>query len=113
MRIYICTLSRMRPLKLLCAAIALATLGLPMSAQQARTSGNTQAELHIRVIVVPVVAPHHDRKDRDRDEDSVAYNLAPRKEELSITEEVRPMLVNTQGQGAALQPVHLTTLVLK
>jgi hypothetical protein len=110
---YICPLPRVRPLRILCAAIALAILGLPMSAQNGRTSSNIQAELHIRVIVVPAVAPHHDHKDRDHDETSVAYNLAPRTEELSITEEVRPMLVDAGGNAARQEQVQITTVVLK
>ena len=56
----------MRTLSTLCAAIALATVGLPVSAQNAQIYTNTtQAELRIHVIVVPAVALHRHHKDKD------------------------------------------------
>jgi len=73
--------------------------------------------LHINVIVVPVLLPPHDHKrhdrdrDRDRGEDLVTYDLAPQRESLSITKEVRPMLIQTNGKSVERQLVQLTTVV--
>ncbi len=114
MRMYICTFPRMRTLRILFAAFAVVTLGMASPAQNVRSnSSSAQAELHIRVIVVPVVAPPRHHRHRDRDEGSVSYNLSPREEKLSITEEVRPMLVDVQGTGVEQQSVQLTTVVVK
>jgi hypothetical protein len=76
-------------------------------------SSTAQAQLHINVIVVPVVIPPRHHRDRGRDEEAVSYNLATREERLSVTEEVRPMLVDVQGKGVQQQPVQLTTVVAK
>jgi hypothetical protein len=99
------------------------TLGLPSSAQTSSAenrrmnSSTAQAQLHINVIVVPVVIPPRHHRDRDRDRDrngeSVSYNLAAREERLSVTEEVRPMLVDVLGKGLQQQPVQLTTVVAR
>jgi len=112
---------RMRPVATLCAAIAVAAMGLPASAQNAQIHSNaTQAELRVDVIVVPAVALHrHPRdkdkdkdKSKDRDEGSVTYDLQPQREEYSISEEVRPMLVD--GDNAARQEqVRIITVVQK
>jgi hypothetical protein len=93
-----------------------ASLSLPLSAQSARTHGSgAQANLRIDVKVVPALAVHHRDKDDDKDknkdggrkDDAVSYNLNPRHEELSVTEETRPMLVDSgatvrQEQGRAI-----------
>ena len=105
---------RIRTLATLCAAVALVAMSLPVSAQntQHRTSV-PQAELRIKVIVIPAIGAHRKDKDKDRDESMVTYDLQPRRAEFSVTEEVRPMLVEGQGKGSQMEPVHLTTVVMK
>ena len=101
-----------RTLVTLCAAIALASMGLPLSAQNAQIHSNTtQAELRIEAIVVPAVAfhRHHRDKDKDRDEAAVTYDLQPKPEEFSVTEEVRPILVDAIRH----EQVHIITVVPK
>src|SRR5438874_8831060 len=50
---------RIRTLVTLCAATALVAMGLPVSAQNARPRTSVpQADLRIKVIVVPAIAPH-------------------------------------------------------
>jgi hypothetical protein len=113
MRMYICTFPGMRTLKLFCAASVLLIAGLPSSAQSARTnSSSAQAELHITAIVAPVIIPPHRDRHRERDHESVSYNLGPQEQKLSVTEEVRPMLVMVEGKAAERQPVRLTTIVV-
>ena len=109
---------RIRTLVTLCAAIALATMGLPLFAQNAQIHSNTsRAELRIEAIVVPAVALHrHHRdndKDKDRDEGAVTYDLQPQREEYSVTEEVRPMLVDFGNNAARQEQVRIITVVLK
>ena len=105
---------RIRPLATLCAAIALVATSLPVFAQNARPRSNLpQADLRIKVIVVPAIGAHRKDKDKDRDEGMVTYDLQPRRSEFSITEEVRPMLVERQGKGPQMETVHLTTVVMK
>jgi len=89
-------------------------MGLPLSAQNAQIHTNTtQAELRIHAIVVPAVALHgHHRdkdKDKDRDEDTITYDLQPKPEEFSVTEEVRPMLVDATHH----EQVRIITVVPK
>lgn len=110
---YICTFPGMRTLKLFCAAAVLLIAGLPLSAQNARTnSSSAQAELHITAIVAPVIIPPRHDRHRDRDHESVSYNLGPQEQKLTVTEEMRPMLVMVEGKAAERQPVHLTTIVV-
>ena|SRR5579859_295466 len=105
---------RIRTLATLCAAIALVAVSLPVSAQNTRPRTNVpQADLRIKVIVVPAIAPHRKDKDKDRDEGMVTYDLQPRRAEFSVKEEVRPMLVELQGKGPQMEPVRLTTVVMK
>ena len=116
---------RMRPLGALCAAIALAATGLPLSAQNAQNpkthSNTTQAELRIHVIVVPAVAIHrhppNKDKDKDKNEDrsegAVLYDLQPQTEEFAVTEEVRPMLVDSGANARREESVRIITLVPK
>jgi hypothetical protein len=112
MRTYICTFPRMRSLKF-CAAFAIVAAGLPLLAQNGRSNGSSaQAELHITAIVAPVIIPPRHDRHRDRDEGIVSYSLTPQEQQLSVTEEVRTMLVNVNG-GAAQQPVELTTIVVQ
>jgi hypothetical protein len=112
MRTYICTLLRMRTLATLFAAFAALMMAPPSFAQN---GSSAQAELHINVIVMPVVLPPRDHRHRDRDrdrgEDLVTYDLAPQRESLSVTKEVRPMLIQTNGKSAERQLVQLTTIV--
>lgn len=110
---------RMRPLSTLCAAIALAAIGLPLSAQKTRIHSNTtQAELRIHVIVVPAVALHRhhpdkDDKDKDRDQGAVTYDLQPQREEYSVTEELRPMLLDSGNSAGRQEQVRIITVVAK
>jgi len=108
-----CTFPRMRTLKILCAAFAATMPALPSSAQSAPAKSNpAQSEMHIRVKVVPVVAPPRHHKHKDRDEDAVIYDLNTQPETMSVTEEVRPMLVQKDG-GARQEQVRITTVVAK
>ena len=103
----ICTFPRMQALRIACALFA-AFLSVPLSAQTARIhSSGAQANLRIDVNVVSAVHHRdHDKdedkdkdkdkdKDRGREDDAVSYNLNPRHEDLSVTEEMRPMLVDS------------------
>jgi hypothetical protein len=106
----------MRTLKFCCAAFAVAIAGLPSSAQSARTGSSTQAELHITAIVAPVILPPRHDRHRGRDgenEGMVSYHLAPQQQKLSVTEEMRPMLVTVNGGPTQQQPVQLTTVVVQ
>ena len=105
---------RIRTLVTLCAIIALAAMGLPVSAQNAQPRTNVpQADLRIKVIVVPAIAPHHKDKDKDRDEGAITYDLQPQREEFSVTEEVRPMLVDIGNNAARQEQVRIITVVPK
>lgn len=108
-----CTFPRMRTLKILCAAFAAAMSALPLSAQSAPATNPspTQSEMYIRVRVVPVAMPPHHRKHKDRDDDAVIYDLNTHREAMSVTEEVRPMLV--QEGGSRQEQVRITTVVAK
>lgn len=113
---------RMRTLSALCATIALAATGLPLSAQNAQLHGNTtQAELRIHAIVVPAIAIHrhhpNEEKDTDRNENrddgAIIYDLQPQTEEFVVTEEVRPMLVDSGNIAARQERVRIITVVPK
>ncbi len=111
---------RIRPLVTLCAAIALVAVGLPVSAQNAQIHSNTtQSELRIHVIVVPAVALHRHHKDKDkdkkedRDDGAVTYDLQPQREQYSVSEEVRPMLVDSGNNAARQEQVRIITVVPK
>jgi len=111
---------RMRTLRILFAAFAVVSLGLAASPAQTSPARNerqksnaAQAEMQIHVIVVPVVIPPRHDRDKDRNEGAVSYNLTPREEKLSITEEVRPMLVNAVGDTARQEQVRIITVVTK
>jgi len=115
-------LPRMQALKIGCALFA-ALLSLPLSAQSARIhSSGPQANLRIEVKVVPAVAVHHRDKDdgedknKDRDKDRelkdavVSYNLNPRHEEFSVTEELCSMVVES-GNTVRQEQVRAITVV--
>jgi hypothetical protein len=96
---------------------------LNISAQTARIhESGTQANLRIDVKVVPAVAVHHrdkdDDKDKDKDQhkdrkdDAVLYNLNPQQEELSVIEEMRPMIVDS-GNEVRQEQVRAITIVPK
>jgi hypothetical protein len=96
-----------------------ALLSVPLSAQSARIhSSGTQANLRIEVKVVRAVAVHHRDKDDDEDKDrarndgAVSYNLNPRHEELSVTQEMRSMLVDS-GNTVRQEQVRAITIVPK
>ena len=117
---YTATFPRMQALRIGCALLA-ASLSVPLSAQTARIHSNgAQANLRIDVHVVPAVGVHdHDNdkdkdkdQDKDRKDDAVFYNLAPRHEELSVTEETRPMLVDS-GNTLRQEQVRAITIVPK
>jgi len=117
MRMFICIFPRMQALKIGCALLA-ASLSVPLSAQTARIHSNgAQANLRIDVKVVPAVRVHHrdrdDDKDKNRDrDDAVSFNLNPSHEEFSVTEEVRPMLVDS-GNSLRQEQVRSITIVPK
>jgi hypothetical protein len=122
MRMYIGTFPRMQALRIGCALLA-AFLSVPSSAQNARIHSNgAQANLRIDVNVVPAVGVHHRDKDDDKDkdhdknkdqkDDAVSYNLNPRHEEFSVTEEMRPMLVDS-GKTLRQEQVRSITIVPK
>ena len=105
---------RMRTLKILCAALAIARPAPPSSAQNAERKNNpTQSEMHIRVRVVPVAMPPRHHKHKDHEEEGIVYNLSTHQETMSVTEEVRPMLLQEDGSVARLEQVQITTVVAK
>lgn len=119
-RMYIGTFPRMQALKVGCALLA-ASLSVPVSSQTARIHSNgAQANLRIDVKVVSAVRVHHSDKDRDkdkdkegrRDEDAVSFNLDPPHEDFSVTEEMRPMLVDS-GNTVRQEQVRAITIVPK
>jgi hypothetical protein len=108
----------MRTLRILCAAFSLVTLGLVSPAQDGQTNTSTaKSGLQINAIVVPAVAPprHHRHRDRDRDRDdeAVTYNLDPQRERVSVTEEVRPMLVQEGSSVPRQEQVRIVTVVAR
>jgi hypothetical protein len=115
MRMDIGTLPRTPLLgKLLCVAFTLAALCTATVAEDGhRHRGSAQAELHIRVIVVPAVVPPHHKDhngEHDRDEAAVTYSLSPSAaERLSISQEMRTMLLDSGKH----EQVQLTTLVIE
>lgn len=116
MRMFICTFPRMQALRIACALLA-ASLSVPLFAQTARIHSNgAQANLRIDVKVVPAVRVHHrdrdDDKDRNKDRDNaaVSFNLNPRHEEFSVTEEMRSMLVDS-GNSLRQEQVRAITIV--
>lgn len=115
MRMYIRTFPRMQALRIGCV-LFIALLSVPLFGQNARIhSSGAQANLRIEANVVPAIGPHRHDKDRDRgrDENTVAYELMPSDEQLSISHEVRPILIEVQGSGLQNQPVQVTTVVMK
>jgi hypothetical protein len=117
-RMYI--LPRVQALKIGCV-LFVASLSIPLSAQTARIHSNgQQANLRIEVKVVRAVAVHHPDKDKDEDKDkdrggkdtAVSYNLNPRHEEFSVSEEQRSMLVGS-GKTFRQEQVRAITIVPK
>ena len=115
-------LPRMQALRIGCAVLA-ASLSVPFSAQTVRIhSSGPQANLRIEVKVVPAVAVHHRDKDDDDDKEkdkdrgrkdaAVSYNLNPRREEFSVTEELRSMVVES-GNTVRQEQVRAITIVPK
>ena len=112
-------LPRMQALRIGCVFLA-SLLSVPLSAQTARIhSSGAQANLRIEAKVVPAV--HHrdkdDDEDKDRDKDrgrndAVFYNLNPRHEEFSVSEEQRSMLVDS-GNAVRQEQVRAITIVPK
>jgi hypothetical protein len=106
----------MQPFRILCALIAAFLLSWPLAAQNTGTrNAGARANLHINVNVVRAAGVHrHDKdKDRDRHEDSVSYDLYPQHEEFSVTEEVRPMLVDSGNYAVRQEQVLAITVVPK
>ncbi len=115
MRMFVCTFPRMRTLRILCAAFALVTLGLASPAQDGWINASTaKSGLQINAIVVPAIHHHRHRdRDRDRDDDAVTYNMDPQRERLSVTEEVRPMLVQEGSSVPKQEQVRIITVVAR
>jgi hypothetical protein len=115
MRMFIFTFPRMQPLRIV-PALAAALLLIPsLAAQDARTGSIAQANLQINVNIVRA-AGHRDRdkdKNSDHERDAISYNLNPRYKEFSVTEEERPMLINSNNHAVGQQQVRTTTVVLK
>ena len=124
MRMFICTSPRVQALRIGCALLA-ASLSVPLSAQTARIhSSGPQANIRFEVKVVPAVAVHHRDKDDGEDKDKgsdkdrgrkdavVSYNLNPRHEEFSVTEELRSMVVES-GNTVRQEQVRAITIVPK
>ena len=113
---YICTFPHKRILVRLFSAAALTALSLPPSAQNAQnthlTGKTAQAELHIQVVVVPVIIPRRHHKEEGHDYDAVTYSLRPQSQ-LSVTEETHPMLLNAGSKEARQELVRVTTVVAK
>jgi hypothetical protein len=119
MRTYIGIFSGMQALGIRCALLA-ALLSVPATAQNARIHrGGAQPDLQIHVIVVPAIGADHFDKDRDRDKDvnrkgdDIFYNLNPRHEEFSITNEMRSMLVDSGNNTFRQEQVQAITIVPK
>ncbi len=117
---FICTFPCMQALRIGCALLAV-SLSIPLSAQTAHIhSTGAQANLRIDVNVVPAVGVHDHDKDKDKDHDkdgrrndaAVSYNLNPRHEEFSVTEEMRSMLVDS-GNTVRQEQVRAITIVPK
>lgn len=124
MRMFICIFPRMQALRIGCALLA-ASLSVPLSAQTARIhSSGAQANIRFEVKVVPAVAVHRRDKDDGEDQDRgrnkergrkdavVSYNLNPRHEEFSVTEELRSMVVES-GNTVRQEQVRAITIVPK
>jgi hypothetical protein len=120
---YIGIFSGMQALGIRCALLA-ALLSVPATAQNARIHrGGAQPNLRIHVIVVPAIGADHRDKDRDRDRDrdkdvnrkgdDIFYNLNPRHEEFSITNEMRSMLVDSGNNTFRQEQVQAITIVPK
>lgn len=125
MRMNTFTFPRMQALRIGFVLLA-ASLSVPLSAQTTRIHSNgAQANLRIEVKVVPAVAVHHRGKDddndkdkdknkdknKDRKDDAVSYNLNPRHEEFSVTEETRPMMVESGNNAIQQEQVRTVTVV--
>ena len=111
-----CTFPRMQVFRI---GFVFLAASFSLSAQTTRIHSNgAQANLRIDVHVVPAVGVHdHDKdkdkdQDKDRKDDAVFYNLNPRYEEFSVTEEVRPMLVDS-GKIVQQEQVRAITVVPK
>ena len=108
-----CTFPRMRTLTILCGAFAAAMPAVPTSAQSAPPANSpAQSVIHIQVVVVPVLMPPHHRKHKDRDDDAVIYSLDTQRETMSVTEQIRPMLVEAGG-SVRQEQVLITTVVAR
>jgi len=119
---YIGTFPRMQALRIGFALLAV-LLSVAATAQTARIhSSGAQSNLRIEAKVVRAVAVHHrdkdDDEDKDNDEDrkrndtAVSYNLNPRHEEFSVTEELRSMVVES-GNTVRQEQVRAITIVPK
>lgn len=119
---YIATFPRMQALRIGCALLAV-LLSVAATAQTARIHSNgAQSNLRVEAKVVRAVAIHHRDKDDDEDndkdkdrgrkDDAVSYNLNPRHEEFLVTEEMRPMLVDS-GNTVRQEQVRAITIVPK
>ncbi|MFL6388513.1 MAG: hypothetical protein ACJ71U_13610 [Terriglobales bacterium] len=114
-------LPRMQALRFACPLLAV-LLSLPLTAQNAHIHNTgPQVNLRIKVKVVPAVGIHprnkddrDDKNDKDKDgkDHTVSYSLNPLNQEFSVTEEMRPMLVES-GSTIREEQVRAITVVPK
>ena len=114
-------LPRMQALSFGCALLA-AFFSVSLPAQNAHIHNTgPQVNLRIKVKVVPAVGIHprnkddrDDKNDKDKDgkDHTVSYSLNPLNQEFSVTEEMRPMLVES-GSTIREEQVRAITVVPK
>ena len=114
MRLYICTPPRKRNLIRLLYAAALFALCLRAPGQNSGAGGNTaKAQLHISAIVVPVVLPLQAPGREYLKNRAVIYDLRPQTQQLSISQELRPMQIAASAGVTRQELVRITTVVAK
>ncbi|MGC2697798.1 MAG: hypothetical protein WA738_18580 [Candidatus Angelobacter sp.] len=113
MRTDICTLPNLRTLTtLLVTAFGLILLCQRAAAANGRAhSSAAQVGLHINVVIMPVVMPPNPRERHDRDDATVAFNLAPSTKNISVSEEMRPMRVEVDDRTTREEEVRILTVV--
>ncbi len=114
MRLYVWTPPHKRPLIRLLGAAALFTLAVHAPGQNSGAGTNAaQSELHISAIVVQVVLAPPAPEREYRNDQAVLYNLPPWTQQLSISEEMRPMQVSASAGVTRQELVRITTVVAK
>lgn len=74
-------------------------------------SRKSEAELHIRVNVVPVVMRPPHKKDTENA--AISYNLIDQKQGMDIKEEIHPLVGVTGSAGTANAVLKTITIVLQ